>query len=58
MFLDLALKKETENVSWSFVSDSATPWTVASVHRILQAGILEWIAIPFFRESSRPRDQT
>ena len=52
MFLDLALKKKTENVSWSFVSDSATPWTVASVHRILQAGILEWIAIPFFRESS------
>ena len=29
-----------------------------SVHRILQARILEWIAIPFFRGSSQPRDQT
>ena len=30
----------------------------SSVHGILQAGILEWIAIPFFRGSSQPRDQT
>ena len=29
-----------------------------SVHRILQARILEWIAIPFFRGSSWPRDWT
>ena len=29
------------------------PW---SVHGILQARILEWVAIPFFRGSSRPRD--
>ena len=28
------------------------------VHRILQAKILEWVAIPFSRESSWPRDQT
>ena len=28
------------------------------VHGILQARILEWIAIPFSRESSQPRDQT
>ena len=28
------------------------------VHGILQARILEWVAIPFSRESSRPRDQT
>ena len=28
------------------------------VHRILQAGILEWVAIPFSRGSSRPKDQT
>ena len=25
---------------------------------IFQAGILEWVAMPFSRESSRPRDQT
>ena len=32
-----------------------TPW---SVHGILQARILEWIAIPFSRGSSWPRDRT
>ena len=30
----------------------------SSVHRTLQARILEWVAIPFSRGSSRPRDQT
>ena len=30
----------------------------SSVHRILQARILEWVAISFSRESSRPRDRT
>ena len=29
-----------------------------SVHEVLQAGILEWVAIPFSRGSSRPRNQT
>ena len=29
-----------------------------SVHGILQARILEWVAIPFSRRSSQPRDQT
>ena len=28
----------------------------SSVHGILQARILEWVAIPFSRESSQPRD--
>ena len=32
-----------------------TPWTV---HGILQARILEWVAIPFSRGSSQPRDRT
>ena len=27
-----------------------------SVHGILQARILEWVAIPFYRGSSQPRD--
>ena len=39
-----------------------TPWTVAhrgsSVHGILQARILEWVAVPFSRRSSQPRDRT
>ena len=29
-----------------------------TVHEILQARILEWVAIPFSRGSSQPRDQT
>ena len=54
---------ESEHVSCSVVSNSATPWTVArppgfSVHGILQARILEWVAIPFSRGSYQPRDQT
>ena len=30
----------------------------SSVHEILQARILDWVAIPFSRGSSQPRDQT
>ena len=30
----------------------------SSVHGIFQARVLEWVAIPFSRVSSRPRDQT
>ena len=37
-------------------------WTVACqvslVHELLQAGILEWVALPSSRRSSCPRDQT
>ena len=49
-------------VSCSVMSDSATPWTVVhqatvdSVHGILQARIVEWVAISFSRGSSRPRE--
>ena len=45
--------------TWS-VSDSLQPHGLpgSSVHGILQARILEWVAISFFRGSSRPRDQT
>ena len=30
----------------------------SSVHGILQAKILEWVSVPFSKESSQPRDQT
>ena len=33
-------------------------YTVHTVHGILQARILEWVAVPFSRGSSQPRDQT
>ena len=36
--------------------DSSPPGS--SVHGILQARILEWVAIPFSRGSSQPRDRT
>ena len=55
--------------SLSHVQLFATPWTMwgdphdpngqshgSSVHGILQAKILEWVAIPFSREFSWPRD--
>ena len=29
----------------------------SSVHGILQARILEWVAIPFSRESAQPKDR-
>ena len=38
---------------WPFVTLPGS-----SVHGILQARILEWVAIPFSRGSSWPRDQT
>ena len=51
--------------SLSCVQLFATPWThrqrtppISSVHGILQARILEWVAIFFFRGSSQPRDWT
>ena len=48
-------------VSHSLMSDSVTPWTVA--HKtplslgILQARILEWVAMSSSRGSSQDRDQ-
>ena len=49
-------------VCQSVMSDSATPWTSARQAPlsmwILQARILEWVAIPFSRGSSQPRNQT
>ena len=48
--------------SLSRVGLFATPWTTALqtplVHGIHRAIILEWVAIPFSRGSSWPRDQT
>ena len=52
---------ESESVSQSVMSDSLCLWGCSppgsSVYGILQARILEWVAIPFSRGSSWPRDQ-
>ena len=48
-------------LSHSVVSDFETSWTLAHqallAMGILQARILEWVAIPSSRESSQPRDR-
>ena len=48
---------KSESVSCSVVSDSLRPHG-SSVHEILQVKILEWVAIPFSRGFSWPRDET
>ena len=53
---------KSQTVNCSVGSNSLWPLDCSlpgsSVHGILQARILEWIAIPFSRGSSQPRDQT
>ena len=52
--------KKSESIRYSVVSDSSPPHALnlpgSSVHGILQARILEWVAIPFSGGSSQPRD--
>ena len=56
---------EKEMATHSSILAWKIPWTEepgyslqATVHGILQARILEWVAFPFSRGSSQPRDQT
>ena len=44
--------------SCSVMSLFSTPWTIHTACGILQARILEWVAFPFFKGSSHPRDRT
>ena len=46
----------TESESHSVMPDSLLPHGL--VHGILQVIILEWVAFPFSRGSSQPKDQT
>ena len=48
--------RTTEKESESRAQLFGAPWTV--VHGILQVRILGWVAFPFSRASSQPRDQT
>ena len=56
MFVN-ALHYVSENEIRSVLSDSLRPMDCI-VHVILQARILAWVAFPFSRRSSQPRDQT
>ena len=55
---DFIIDTTTSTKSHSVVSDSLRPMDCSPPGPILQARILEWVAISFSRESSRPRDQT
>ena len=48
---------KSKSESRSVVSGSLDP-TDYTVHGIVQARIVEWVAFPFSQESSQPRDQT
>ena len=53
------IRNPYSGVKWKSLSHAqlfATPWT--TVHGILQARILEWVAFLFTRRSSQPRDRT
>ena len=43
---------------WSEIKNPIMLYLNISVHGILQARILEWVAFPFSRGSSQPRDRT
>ena len=47
-----------ESESCSIMSNSMRPHGLYIIHGILQARILEWVAFPFARGSSPPRDRT
>ena len=51
------MKKVYESESCSVCLTLCDPMDY-TVHGILQARILEWVAFPFSRGSSQPRDQT
>ena len=50
-FLDIMVKVKVAQLCPSLCD----PWTV---HGILQARILEWVALPFSRGSSRPTQES
>ena len=56
--LPTQIVSESESESHSVVSNSLRPHGLNTVYGILQARILEWIALPFSRGSSQPRGQT
>ena len=55
---ETATKSITVCESHSVRFDSLQPHGPYTVHRILQARILEWVAYPFSRGSSQPRNRT
>ena len=52
------METSSESESRSVVSYSLWPQGLYTFHGIIQAKILEWVAFPFSRGSSQPRDLT
>ena len=57
VWVTLYFPLDTFNSSKAFYVNVCDPMDY-TVHGILQAGILEWVAFPFSRGSSQPRDRT
>ena len=55
---ELDHKESCERESNSVLSNSLWPHGLLIVHGLLQARVLEWVAFPFSRGSSQPRDWT
>ena len=51
-------EKWSRSVVWAFCNPTDCTLPGSSIHGILQARVLEWLAISFFRGSSWPRDRT
>ena len=49
---------KNESVSCSVMSDSLQPhgcsWPSSALHGVLQAGVLEWVGVPFSRDLPNP----
>ena len=54
--LNNLVSKEDLNVKVTQLCPTLWDTMDYTVHGILQARILEWVAVPFSRESSQPRD--
>ena len=52
------LPEKWKGKSLSCIRLFVTPWTTSTVHGILLAKILQWVAFPLSRVSSQPKDWT
>ena len=55
---DSLTSEKSESINFSVIYNSLSETTCSSVHGILQARVLEWVAIPFSRGSYQSRDRT
>ena len=51
-------EKKNKATNWEKILKTCNWQMMSSIHGILQARMLEWVAFPFSRGSSQPRDWT